>query len=118
MHFVTCDPSDGAVNAGSASGEHMSSSTRPRLEGLLFDLRLALRGLWRDRAFTRTAITMLAVAIGLNATVFTVMNAMLFRGNPLARRSDQLAYIAVRQLSGQAPAPIRYSGFAAWRSQA
>src|SRR5687767_1465217 len=100
------------------SGDHMSSSTRPLLEGLVFDLRLALRGLRRDRAFTLTAITMLALAIGLNATVFTVMNAMLFRGNPLARRSDRLAYIDVRRPSGQAPAPILYSDFETWRTQA
>jgi hypothetical protein len=100
------------------SGEHVPCSKLPLHEGLLFDLRLTLRGLRRDPAFTLTAIAMLALAIGLNVTVFTVMNAMLFRGNPLARRSDRLAYIDVRKPSGQGPAPVQYSDFEAWRSQA
>jgi hypothetical protein len=52
------------------------------LEGLSYDLRFALLGLRRDRAFTLAAIATLALAIGLNVTVFTVMNTMLFRGLP------------------------------------
>src|SRR5262252_7265535 len=51
----------------------------PWLDGFLHDLRFALRGLRRDRAFTLAAITILALAIGLNVMVFTVMDAMLFR---------------------------------------
>ena len=60
------------------------------LEALLYDLRFALRGLLRDRGFTFAAIVMLAVAIGLNVTVFTVMDAILFRGAPLVRGNDRL----------------------------
>jgi hypothetical protein len=64
-------------------------SVLPRwLEGLSYDLRFALRGLWRDRAFTFAATAMLALAIGLNVTVFTVMDAMLFRGAPLVKGND------------------------------
>jgi putative ABC transport system permease protein len=84
----------------------------------LFELRLALRGLRRDWAFTLVTVAILALAIGLNVTVFTVMHAMLFRGNPLAARSDRLAYIEMRKPLAQAPEPIRYSDFEAWRLQA
>lgn len=48
------------------------------IEGLLYDLRFASRGLWRDRAFASAAIATLALAIALNASAFTVMQAMLF----------------------------------------
>ena len=65
----------------------------PWLDGLFYDLRFALRRLRRDRAFTLAAIAMLALAIGLNVTVFTVMDAMLFRGYPLVKRNDRLVYL-------------------------
>ena len=69
-------------------------------KALFHDLRFALRGLRRDRAFTLTAIAMLALAIGLNVTVFTVMNTMLFRGFPLVKRNDRLVYIQEQYPSG------------------
>ena len=64
---------------------HRDARGLPWLEGLFYDLRFALRRLRRDRAFTLAAIAMLALAIGLNVTVFAVMNTMLFRGFPLVR---------------------------------
>jgi hypothetical protein len=72
------------------------SAVLPWLEGLLYDLRFALRGLRRDRVFTLAAISMLALAIGLNVTVFTVMDAILFRGAPLVKGSDRLLFIQER----------------------
>src|SRR5262245_6039292 len=59
---------------------------------------------------------MLALALGLNATVFTVMEAMLFRGLPLARRTDRIVYVEMRTQSGRAR--LAYSDFEAWRAQA
>ena len=77
------------------------------LDGLLYDVRFALRQLRRERAFTLAAIAMLALALGLNATVFTVMDAVLFRGMPLAKRSDRLVYINMRKPSG--PSTVLYA---------
>src|SRR5262245_37513564 len=56
----------------------------PWLDSLAYDLRFALRGLLRDRSFALTAVAMLALAIALNVVAFTIMDAMLFRGLPLA----------------------------------
>lgn len=78
---------------------HRDSRGLPWLEGFLFDLRLTFRGFRRDRAFAVTTIATLAVAIALNVTVFTVMDAMLFRGLPLATRSDRLVYLGMRKPS-------------------
>lgn len=97
---------------------HRDARGLPWLEGLFFDLRLALRELRRDWMFTLAAIVMLTLAIGLNATVFTVMNAMLFRGLPLARNSDRLVYVDARKPLSQIPGRILYSDFEAWRSEA
>ena len=74
----------------------------------------------RDRAFALTAIATLAVAIALNVTVFTVRDAMLFRGLPQATRSDRLIYLAMRKPSDMpcCPGPVLYSDFEVWRTQA
>src|SRR5829696_7658725 len=49
---------------------------------LLQDVRFALRLLVKDRWFSVVAITALALGIGVNATVFTLVNAVLIRGLP------------------------------------
>lgn len=98
----------------------MIGSVMKQLDGLLFDVRAALRGVLRDRAFSLTAVATLAVAMALNVTVFTVRDAMLFRGLPLAERSDRLLYLAMRKPTDLAccPSPVPYSDFEAWRADA
>jgi putative ABC transport system permease protein len=46
------------------------------------DVRFAVRLLIKDRWFTAVAATALALGIGVNATVFTFVNAVLIRGLP------------------------------------
>ena len=58
------------------------------------DIRLSLRTLANNRGFTIVAVSMLALGIGVNATVFTVTNAVLFKGFPLVVRNDRLLYIS------------------------
>jgi putative ABC transport system permease protein len=70
----------------------------------------------RDRAFTLTAIVTLALAIGLNVTVFAIMNTMLFRGFPLVQRNERLVYIQEQYPSGTGG--ITYLDFEDWRAQA
>ncbi|HEY3628569.1 MAG TPA: hypothetical protein VGL00_19940 [Terracidiphilus sp.] len=95
----------------------MPAATFPtRLEAIVYDLRFAWRGLRRDRAFTLTAIATLTLAIALNVTVFAVMDTVLFRGLPLAWRSDRLVYIQERRAAGGGG--ISYSDFENWRTEA
>src|SRR6476660_573840 len=66
--------------------------------------------------FSVAAIAMLALAIGLNATVFAIMNTMLFRGFPLVQRNDALVYMQERLPSGRTF--VSYLDFEDWRSPA
>ena len=55
------------------------------LENLSSDVRFALRWLRRSPAFTLVAIASLAIGIGFNTALFTLVDAMLFRPLPVER---------------------------------
>src|SRR5690606_1878800 len=83
-------------SVAAAKDAHRDARGLPWLEGVAFDLRLALRGLRRDRMFSLAAIAMLALALALNVTVFTVMDAMLYRGFPYVQRNDRIVFLQER----------------------
>jgi predicted permease len=62
---------------------------------VLQDLRFALRLFARDRRFAAAATLALALGIGMNATVFTLVNAVLIRSLPFAD-ADRIIYAGER----------------------
>ncbi len=81
------------------------------LDDGLWDIRYALR-MWRQNpGFTTAAVLTLAVGIGINATVFTVTNAMLFKGFPGIDPDNRILY--VRSSVGNSS----YPDFEDWRAE-
>jgi predicted permease len=53
------------------------------MDSLLQDVRYAVRQLWADKAFLLTAGLTLAVCIGANATIFSVVNSVILQPLPM-----------------------------------
>jgi predicted permease len=49
------------------------------MESLIHDLKFSLKLLWKDKGFSATAIATLAVCIGANAAIFSVISAVVLR---------------------------------------
>jgi predicted permease len=72
------------------------------LSNSLQDLRYALRRLRKSPGFTLTVVLTLALGIGANTAVFSVMNAILMQLLPVSR-PEGLSYVKIGNGQNQAP---------------
>jgi len=79
---------------------------------LVQDLRYARRSLAASPGFAMTAILTIALGVGLNAGIFSVLNAVAFRGIPAAQ-PDLLVAIDQVVGSGSRCGPLPSARFAA-----
>ncbi|HLG56556.1 MAG TPA: ABC transporter permease [Vicinamibacterales bacterium] len=82
------------------------------LESAAQDVRYGFRAMLRSRTTTAVALATLALGIGVNATVFTVTNAVLFKGFAGVHRNDRLLYIS------NGGCCVAYADFEDYRAQA
>jgi putative ABC transport system permease protein len=54
------------------------------MNGIVQDMRYALRGLWKCPGFTTVAVLTLTICVGANAAVFATIRAVLFKTPPYA----------------------------------
>jgi predicted permease len=82
---------------------------------LLEDLRFALRLLIKSPAFTLIAILTLAIGIGANTALFSVVNGVLL--NPLPYPGSSQLVAIYEKNAGMEKAPISYLNFLDWQRQ-
>ncbi len=85
------------------------------METFLQDLRHSLRLLGQARTFTLAAVLALALGIGLNTAIFSVVNAVLLKPTPFPQ-SERLVFFTTTDSDGtdNSASPAK---FAHWREQ-
>ena len=84
-------------------------------DDLLADLRYAVRQLRRTPAFTVTVLLVLALGIGANAAMFSIIDATLLRRLPY-RRAAELISLHVQDAKGHVE-DVHYADIEEWRNR-
>ena len=82
---------------------------------LVNDLRFALRAIWKSPGFGAAATLALALGIGANTAIFSVVNVVFLRPLPFAE-AQRLVEIAESRDSGSSS--VSYPNYLDWRKQA
>lgn len=88
------------------------------LDQLWQDTRLAFRTMRRDPAFASVAILTLALGIGANTAIFSIVNSVLLRPLPFPNSNQLVMVFATEAKSGLTQDVATFPNFADWRLEA
>src|SRR5436309_12853993 len=63
------------------------------MEGVLREAAISMKALWKDRGFSAPAILTLAVCLGANVAIFTIVDSVLLRPLPVPE-SERIVFIS------------------------
>lgn len=69
------------------------------MSSLLYDIRSGIRQLRRHRGFTALAVCVLALGIGINSAIFSIVYTVFFKPWPI-EKPEEVAFIYRNQVSG------------------
>ena len=87
------------------------------MDSLIKDLRYSLRSLLKQPAFTLVAVGTLALAIGGNTAMFTVVNAVLLRPLQYPQADRIVALEGINPQRGITQSNMSIPDFADWQAQ-
>src|SRR6266567_3123312 len=86
------------------------------IENFIQDVRYGLRQLRRNPGFTAVAVVTLALSIGANTAIFSLINAVLLKSLPV-RNPEELFLLGSRGRNGTTDYSFYYSVYRALRDQ-
>jgi predicted permease len=81
------------------------------------DIKFGVRRLAREPGFTAVVVVALALGIGVNTTVFTLVNAVLFRGLPFEQPNRVMFLSSNDHAKNRNDIGVSYPDFRDWRAQ-
>src|SRR4030095_7215087 len=87
------------------------------MDSFLSDVRYAIRNLVKRPGFTAIAILTLAVGIGANSTIFSAINALLFKPLPFPELDRVVAIWDEDAAHGWEHNEVAFANYADWRDQ-
>lgn len=96
-----------------------SLGVEERLGWLVKDVRFAVRSFRRTPGFTLAALVILALGIGASTSVFSVVNALVFRGPPFPESEQLVRIVGTFQPEGEAleQRSASYPDYVDWRDR-
>jgi predicted permease len=87
------------------------------LDAFITDLRYALRALRTSPGFSVVAVATLALGIGINATMYSFLNAIMFRAMPGVQLADRLVWFGRETEGGPGPRNFSFPDYIDLRDQ-